>query len=153
MTSGRPRLPSIRYVEAASHNIQSRWKASKKEGKNEAETKAEPMKGPNHNSVNLKPRFERPVMVHRTILGLLDRMKAVLLEHYAGKWPFWLSPRQVMVCPVSHGQDAYAEYVARQLVLQQFDADVDISSETLNKKLREAPLAQYNYMAVVGGKE
>ena len=127
--------------------------ASKKEEENEAETSAEPTESSNHNSTDLKPGFERPLMVHRAILGSLERMTAVLLEHYAGKWPFWLSPRQVMVCPVSHGQDAYAEYVARQLVLQQFDADVDISSKTLNKKLREAQLAQYNYMAVVGGKE
>ena len=89
------------------------------------------MKGPNHNSVNLKTRFERPVMVHRTILGLLDRMKAVLLEHYAGKWTFWMSQ-------VSHGQPAYAQYVARRVVLQQFYADVAIH-RTLYKKLREAP--------------
>ena len=101
----------------------------------------------------LKPGFERPVMVHRAILGSVERMMSVLIEHFAGKWPLWLSPRQIMVCPVAHGFDSYADYVARQFVLQGFAAEADTSSKTLNKKLREAQLAQFNYMAVVGEKE
>ena len=102
---------------------------------------------------HLKTGFERPVMVHRAILGSVERMTGVLTEHFAGKWPLWLSPRQVMVCPVGHNYDQYAEYVARQLVLNGFAAEADVSSKTLNKKLREAQLAQFNYMIVVGENE
>lgn len=50
---------------------------------------------------------ERPVMIHRAILGSVERMFAILLEHFKGKWPFWLSPRQAMVCPVSDKSQAY----------------------------------------------
>ena len=101
----------------------------------------------------LKPGFERPVMVHRAILGSVERMTGILIEHFAGKWPLWLSPRQVMICPVAHSFDAYADYVARQLVLNGFMAEADTSSKTLNNKLREAQLAQFNYIAVVGEAE
>jgi threonyl-tRNA synthetase len=51
---------------------------------------------------------ERPVIIHRAILGSVERMFAILLEHYAGKWPFWLSPRQCIVCPVSEKFTDYA---------------------------------------------
>lgn len=51
---------------------------------------------------------ERPVMIHRAILGSVERMFAILLEHYKGKWPFWLSPRQAIVCPVSEKSQSYA---------------------------------------------
>lgn len=51
---------------------------------------------------------ERPVMIHRAILGSVERMFAILLEHYKGKWPFWLSPRQAIVCPVSEKSQPYA---------------------------------------------
>lgn len=54
---------------------------------------------------------ERPVIIHRAILGSVERMFAILLEHYAGKWPFWLSPRQVIVCPVSEKFTRYAQEV------------------------------------------
>jgi threonyl-tRNA synthetase len=101
----------------------------------------------------LKPGFERPVMVHRAILGSVERMAGILTEHYAGKWPMWLSPRQIMVCPVAHIYDEYAEYISRQFLLHGFSTEADISSKTLNKKLRDAQIAQWNYIAVVGENE
>jgi threonyl-tRNA synthetase len=101
----------------------------------------------------LKPGYERPVMVHRAILGSVERMTGILVEHFAGKWPLWLSPRQLMVCPVSHQFDDYAEYVARQFMLNGFAVECDVGNKTLNKKLREAQLSQFNYMAVVGADE
>lgn len=55
---------------------------------------------------------EKPVMIHRAILGSVERMFAILLEHYKGKWPFWLSPRQAIVCPVSEKSQQYAMQVA-----------------------------------------
>ncbi|KAG9338028.1 hypothetical protein JZ751_027191 [Albula glossodonta] len=81
----------------------------------------------------------RPVIIHRAILGSVERMIAILTENYAGKWPLWLSPRQVMLVPFVE-----AGFMA--------DADLD-SSCLLNKKIRNAQLAQYNFILVVGEKE
>jgi threonyl-tRNA synthetase len=53
-------------------------------------------------------KVERPVMIHRAILGTIEDMFVILLEHYKGKWPFWLSPRQAILCPVSEKSQAYA---------------------------------------------
>lgn len=65
----------------------------------------------------LKPGFERPVIIHRAILGSVERMMAILCEHYAGKFPFWLSPRQVIVLPLSEKIMDYAEKVQKRLIL------------------------------------
>merc|ERR1719264_1391085 len=91
----------------------------------------------------LKTGFERPVVIHRAILGSIERMSAILIEHYAGKWPFWLSPRQVMVVPISEKFNDFASWVERQLMLHGYFAETDLSSKTLNKKVREAQLAQW----------
>lgn len=99
---------------------------------------------------------KRPVIVHRAILGSLERQIAVLTENYGGKWPFWLSPRQAMVIPVSNKEDqkAYAEEVRKQLYEIGFMAEVDLDdSDTLNKKIRNAQLAQFNFILVVGASE
>ncbi|KAI8821386.1 uncharacterized protein EV422DRAFT_567127 [Fimicolochytrium jonesii] len=118
--------------------------------------------------------FETPVIVHRAILGSVERMMAVLIEHYAGKWPFWLSPRQAMVVPVGMDFVDYARKVAAELSGkglppppasgQDIDAngkhptacwhvDVDETDHLLSKRIREAQTAQYNFMLVVGAKE
>jgi threonyl-tRNA synthetase len=96
---------------------------------------------------------ERPVMIHRAILGSVERMFAILLEHYKGKWPLWLSPRQAIVCPVSVKSEAYALQVKDQIHQARFYVDVDTSDRTIQKKVREAQLAQYNYILVVGEDE
>ncbi|XP_050237224.1 threonine--tRNA ligase, mitochondrial 1 [Mercurialis annua] len=96
---------------------------------------------------------ERPVMIHRAILGSVERMFAILLEHYKGKWPFWLSPRQAIVCSVSEKSQEYAEQVQSQLHNAGYYVDVDLTDRTINKKIREAQLAQYNYILVVGEDE
>jgi len=101
----------------------------------------------------LKNGFERPVVIHRAILGSVERMSAILIEHYAGKWPFWLSPRQVMVVPVSAIYNEYGEWIVKQLTLHGFYADVDTSGNTLPKKVRNSQIAQWNYICVVGEKE
>mmetsp|Transcript_1993 Transcript_1993/g.1843 ORF Transcript_1993/g.1843 Transcript_1993/m.1843 type:complete len:442 (+) Transcript_1993:1329-2654(+) len=149
----------------------------KKEGKKEkkaeekSEKKEEPVKQASEESKNeetksqstdvfkdvggghLKTGFERPVMVHRAILGSVERMLAILCEHTGGKWPFWISPRQVKVIPISEKFLDYAEQVANRLRLEGFEADCDRSNFTINKKVRNAQLAQYNYIAVVGEEE
>ncbi len=79
---------------------------------------------------------------------------ALLIEQTAGRWPMWLSPRQFMVIPVSeesHGE--YAERVARDLTREGFCANYDTTPETLNKRIRNAQLNQYNYILVVGNDE
>ena len=96
---------------------------------------------------------ERPVMVHRAVLGSVERMIAILTEHYAGKWPFFLSPRQVMVVPVNKAQEDYAVEVRDRIHKEGFHVDADLSHRTLNKMVREAQLAQYNYILVVGQAE
>lgn len=96
---------------------------------------------------------ERPVMIHRAILGSVERMLAILLEHYAGKWPFWLSPRQAIVCPVSEKSSEYALRVRDQIHQAGYYVDVDTSDRKIQKKVREAQLAQYNYILVVGEEE
>ncbi|KAF7485717.1 Hypothetical predicted protein [Marmota monax] len=81
-------------------------------------------------------------------------MIAILAENYGGKWPFWLSPRQVMVIPVGSTCEEYAVQVSNEFFEEGFMADVDLDDScTLNKKIRNAQLAQYNFILVVGEKE
>ncbi|XP_055087352.1 threonine--tRNA ligase 1, cytoplasmic [Periophthalmus magnuspinnatus] len=96
----------------------------------------------------------RPVIIHRAILGSVERMIAILTENYAGKWPLWLSPRQVMLVPVNPSLEDYAKRVCKQFTYAGFNADADLDSSCLlNKKIRNAQLAQYNFILVVGEKE
>ncbi|KAK7575497.1 hypothetical protein V9T40_011783 [Parthenolecanium corni] len=98
--------------------------------------------------------FVRPVIIHRAILGSVERMIAILTESYAGKWPFWLSPRQAITIPVAPPHNDYAIEVKDKIFAAGIQCDVDIdTSDTLNKKIRNAQLAQYNYILVVGDKE
>nr|XP_014998679.2 threonine--tRNA ligase 2, cytoplasmic isoform X4 [Macaca mulatta] len=97
---------------------------------------------------------KRPVIIHRAILGSVERMIAILSENCGGKWPFWLSPRQVMVIPVGPTCEKYALQVSSEFFEEGFMADVDLDHNcTLNKKIRNAQLAQYNFILVVGEKE
>uniref|UniRef100_A0A8C0I931 threonine--tRNA ligase n=1 Tax=Bubo bubo TaxID=30461 RepID=A0A8C0I931_BUBBB len=98
--------------------------------------------------------FTRPVIIHRAILGSVERMIAILTENYGGKWPLWLSPQQVMVVPVGPTCDEYAQKVRQHFHDAGLMADVDVDPGcTLNKKIRNAQLAQYNFILVVGEKE
>jgi len=101
----------------------------------------------------LGPGWKRPVMVHRAMLGSVERMIAILTEHFGGKWPFWLSPRQALVVPVGNAFLDYAHHVQQQVKAAGFYCDVDASTKTLSKKVREGQLAQYNYILVVGASE
>lgn len=80
-------------------------------------------------------------------MGSVERMIAILTESYAGKWPFWLSPRQVMVIPVGLQLNDYAIKVKEQLWAAGFMAEVDTDDgDTMNKKIRNAQLAQFNFI-------
>ncbi|CAH9071263.1 unnamed protein product [Cuscuta europaea] len=96
---------------------------------------------------------EVPVMIHRAILGSVEHMFAILLEHFKGKWPFWLSPRQAMVCPVSDKSKTYGVELHDQIHNVGFHVDVDTSDRTIQEKIREAQMAQYNFTLVAGEKE
>ncbi|KAB0369013.1 hypothetical protein FD755_019018 [Muntiacus reevesi] len=97
---------------------------------------------------------KNPVIIHQAILGSVERMIAILLENYGGKWPFWLSPRQVMVIPVGPTCEKYALQISSDFFEEGFMADVDLDRGcTLNNKIRNAQLAQYNFIFVVGEKE
>ncbi|KAH8620976.1 Anticodon binding domain [Trypanosoma vivax] len=92
----------------------------------------------------LDPNQARPVMIHRAIFGSLERCIAILCEHYGGEWPLWLSPRQVIVVPVSLENATYAQRVCDTFGKAGFYADTDNGPATLDKKIRNAELARYN---------
>jgi threonyl-tRNA synthetase len=81
-----------------------------------------------------KPGFERPVMIHRAIYGSLERFIGILTEHVAGRWPFWLSPRQVLIIPVAPALNDYCESVKKELRAQGFHADTDLSGNTVSPR-------------------
>lgn len=91
-------------------------------------------------------KLVRPVMIHRAILGSVERFTAILTEHFAGKWPLWLSPRQVVVIPVAAPHKEYAKEVAQKLWDAGLYADADLSDSTLPKKVRNGEIAQYNFI-------
>ncbi|CUM64829.1 uncharacterized protein PRCAT00002444001 [Priceomyces carsonii] len=97
---------------------------------------------------------QRPVMIHRAILGSVERMTAILTEHYKGKWPFWLSPRQILVVPVGVKYIDYAQKLQQKLSKEYlFYADVDTSGNTLPKKVRNGQMLKYNFIFIVGEQE
>jgi len=95
----------------------------------------------------------RPVIIHRAVYGSLERFIAILIEHTGGKWPFWLSPRQVMICTISPVHEPYAERVKQLLFESGFDPEVDATDLTINRKVRKYQLAQFNFILVVGKEE
>lgn len=98
-------------------------------------------------------KYERPVMIHRAILGSVERMTAILTEHFGGKWPFWLSPRQILVVPVGVKYQEYAQQVRDKLWDAGFYADVDLTGNTLQKKVRNGQMMKYNFIFIVGEQE
>lgn len=104
--------------------------------------------------INNKGEKERPVVIHRAIMGSFDRFFAFLIEHTAGNLPLWLSPVQVMVIPVSEEKfGEYAKNVETRLIASGIRAEIDASSESLGKKIRTAEKQKTPYMLVVGEKE
>jgi len=95
----------------------------------------------------------RPIMIHRVIYGSLERFFGVLIEHYAGKFPLWLSPVQVKVLPVSEKNMDYAKKVYSEIKNIGMRCELDISNDTISKKVRNAQLEYVNYILVVGDKE
>ena len=95
----------------------------------------------------------RPVMIHRTIFGSIERFIGILTEHFAGAFPLWLSPVQAMVIPISDAHHDYAQKIKEQLIAAGIRAEADYRSEKMNAKIRDAQLQKIPYMLVVGDKE
>jgi threonyl-tRNA synthetase len=95
----------------------------------------------------------RPVVVHRAIFGSFERFIAVLIEHYAGAFPLWLAPVQVVVVPIADRHAEYAERVAAQLRAANLMVEVDARQEKIGYKIREAQLQKIPYMLVAGDRE
>ncbi|HTT36988.1 MAG TPA: threonine--tRNA ligase [Burkholderiales bacterium] len=94
-----------------------------------------------------------PVMLHRAILGSMERFMGILIEHYAGAFPLWLAPVQVVVMNISEHQSAYAAEVAEILVRSRIRAEADLRNEKITYKIREHSLQKLPYQAIVGDKE
>ncbi|KKA19771.1 Threonine--tRNA ligase [Rasamsonia emersonii CBS 393.64] len=99
------------------------------------------------------PGRARPVVIHRAIIGSFERFLGILTEHFGGKWPFWISPRQILIVPVMPAVNDYVLELQQILRGDKLNVDVDISGNTLQKKIRTGQLAQYNFIFVVGAQE
>ena len=95
----------------------------------------------------------RPFMIHRALLGSIERFFGILIEHYAGAFPFWLSPVQVKVIPVAEAFDDYASEIAGQLKAAGFRAETDLSDDRMNAKIRNAQKSKIPCMLILGDKE
>lgn len=158
-----PRRFNLEYQTAAGADIAKDKKADapapaaqKKEAPKQAVAKTEKVDEPPANpkdapkvefvSKDPAPGYARPVMIHRAIYGSFERFIAILTEHFAGKWPFWLSPRQVLVVPVMPAVNDYVLEVQEIFRKKDMHVDVDISGNTMQKKIRTGQLSQYNFI-------
>jgi threonyl-tRNA synthetase len=95
----------------------------------------------------------RPFMVHRALLGSIERFVGILIEHYGGALPLWLAPVQAVVIPIADRHIEYADHVQRELASKRLRVDVDASGERMGNKIRRAQLQKVPYMLVVGDRE
>jgi len=103
--------------------------------------------------VNEKGEKERPVVIHRAISGALERFMGVMIEHYAGNFPTWLSPIQIKIIPVRENHNDYAKKIADELISLDIRVDFDSGDEGMGKKIRNGKNMRVPYMLVVGDKE
>ncbi|MEE3167515.1 MAG: His/Gly/Thr/Pro-type tRNA ligase C-terminal domain-containing protein, partial [Chloroflexota bacterium] len=95
----------------------------------------------------------QPYMVHRAILGSMERFLGVLIEHYGGAFPLWLAPVQAVLIPIADRHIEYCEEVLAELEAAGFRAEVDNRNERMNQKIRTAQMQKVPYMLVVGDRE
>jgi threonyl-tRNA synthetase len=95
----------------------------------------------------------RPIMIHRTVFGSIERFMGILVEHFAGKFPLWMAPVQVVLLPINDDLVPYAREVSQTLVRAGLRTEVDDRSESLNKKVREAQLQNIPLILTIGAKE
>jgi threonyl-tRNA synthetase len=95
----------------------------------------------------------QPIMIHRALMGSIERFFGVLIEHYAGAFPLWLAPVQVKIMPITDQQHGYADDVARLLTEAGFRVETDPRNEKIGLKIREAEMAKVPYMVILGARE
>ncbi len=98
-------------------------------------------------------KHHRPVMIHRVVLGSMERFIGVLTEHYAGAFPFWLSPVQIVVLPIADRHNQHARKILSYLIDRNIRAEIDERREKISLKIREAQLQKIPYMLIIGDKE
>ena len=114
--------------------------------------------------MNLPERFDvsyigedgekhRPIMLHRALFGSLERFTGIMIEHYAGKFPFWLAPVQAVVATITDEGDAYAKEVAKLLKKAGLRVETDLRNEKINYKIREHSLQKVPVMLIIGKRE
>lgn len=96
---------------------------------------------------------QQPIMIHRALLGSIERFLGVLIEHHKGDFPLWLAPIQIMILPVLEDNEKYALKIKEELEKENFRVEIDSSKETLSKRIREAEIQKIPYLVVVGKKE
>jgi threonyl-tRNA synthetase len=95
----------------------------------------------------------QPIMIHRALMGSLERFIGVLIEHYAGAFPIWFAPVQARILNITDDQAAYGEVVFKELRKAGIRIEKDLRNEKLNYKIREAQVAKIPYMLIIGDKE
>jgi len=103
--------------------------------------------------IDHKGKKQRPIMIHRALLGSIERFIGVLLENYAGALPLWLSPEQIWIIPVGSRHEKYARDVGHRMSDIGYRTEVKDENETVSKKIREGELQKIPYLLVVGDKE
>ena len=98
-------------------------------------------------------KLKRPMLIHRAVFGSIERFLGILIEHFAGKFPLWMSPCPIRIIPVADHHISYAHKVIEQIEEIGFTCDCDHSHDSLAKKIRKAQLDQVNYILTVGDKE
>jgi len=94
-----------------------------------------------------------PIMLHRTLLGSMERFVGTLIEQFAGAFPVWLSPTQVKIIPITDNQLEYAQKIEKELKEKDIRVEIDDKSETMQNKIRNATTEKIPYMVIVGGRE
>jgi threonyl-tRNA synthetase len=103
--------------------------------------------------INSRGVEERPVVIHRTVLGSIERFIGILIEHYGGRFPLWLAPVQLIVLPITERQASHAEGIRDSLLEKGFRVELDDRNEKLGYKMREAETRKIPYIVVIGEKE
>ena len=103
--------------------------------------------------INENGEEERPVVIHRAISGSLERFMGVMIEHFAGAFPVWLSPIQVTILPISEHQKEYTDNIYKRLKDSDIRVELDDSNESLGKRIRKAKMSKVPYIIVIGDKE
>ena len=102
---------------------------------------------------NSKGQSETPVVIHRAIYGSIDRFIGILIEHFGGAFPVWLSPVQAVIIPISERHIEYAKTVKKRFLDEDLRVEIDGRSETMQSRIRDAQLQKIPYIIVVGDKE